>query len=61
MSGERCWKSIGNVGDLGGVLLRGRGRITSMHDGIGLGLFMVIVLDGEGVRAWWLGLFIMES
>jgi hypothetical protein len=53
--------AIGVGGDFRGVLLRGKGRITCMHDGVGLGLFMVTVLDGEGVHAWWLGLFMTES
>jgi hypothetical protein len=45
-------------GDLGGVRLRGKGRITYVSAGVGLGLFMLIVLDGEGARAGvGLGLF----
>jgi hypothetical protein len=49
--------AIGVGRDLGGVFLRGKGRITCVS--VGLGLFMVIVLDGEGVHAWWLGLFMV--
>ena len=40
---------IGVGGDFGGDLLRGRGRITCV--GVGVGLLMWVVLDGEGVRA----------
>ena len=50
------------IGGFGDVRLRGIGRITCV--GVGLGLFMWTVLDGEGVRARvcvWLGLFMTVS
>jgi hypothetical protein len=55
--------AIGVGGDFRGVVQQGKGMTTLVmrRDGVGLGLFMVTVLDGEGVRAWWLGLFMTES